>query len=360
MRILHYYPKNEAIIIRHIEMLIENMPEGAECVLAKTPSQAKEVIAKDKIDLLHIHGCWHNSSRIIAKKALQSGIRIICTPHGQLEPWVMNDRRWKEKIPKELFYQREIIKRAYAVIAMGKQEQNCLYTIGWNPRVEIVRNAAITHSTSPVIMARRTFDIYQKVTDSNVLTRMEESTVKNFRTIIKAGITGDVRWVNPPENPSQWREMFLLAYHEQISEYFNRGIELLHLDVPDIKVEQISSYFPPEYKATESLTKLIGRHYVSENERMIAIFRTLQRLYLKHQITMLHIVELDKEIREHPTDEGVLQESLEDQSMLSFASSIMQVLAVLTGMEEGIMPIPASDDKQSKRIIQRINKHLEI
>lgn len=360
MKVLHYYPKEEAMISQHVEMLVENMSHEVESYTASTPGDARALLNSGDFDLLHIHGCWLKFSWRVVNLALRMGIRLVCTPHGQLEPWVLNQRQWKEKLTKNLLYQRRIVKRAYAVIVMGKLEQNGMELLGWNPRTVIIRNAVITHSTTPLAMARKTQGIYLRVLDSDVLKRMDEHTIRSFRTIIKAGITGDSRWVKVPTDIKQWREMTLLAHQEQISDYFKRGIYLLHLDDPDIDAEFIASYYPPHYTPSDSLSTLTGNHFVSENERLAATFRQMRRLYQHQNLTLLHIVELDKEIREHPTDEGALQEVLEEQSLLPFASSMMQVLAELTDMEEGIMPIPPTDDKQARRIIKCINKHLEI
>ena len=104
MRILHYYPQNNEMIAQHVKMLSEGADADAgsqyrserpliHC--ATEEEQAKTLLQGGHYDILHLHGCWRNSSRVIVNMAMRQGSRLVVTPHGGLEPWEQEENRWK-------------------------------------------------------------------------------------------------------------------------------------------------------------------------------------------------------------------------------------------------------------------------
>ena len=67
MRILHYYPKEDTMIAQHVQML----SEYGHC--ATEAEQAKTLLQGGRYDILHLHGCWRNSSRSIVNLAMRQG-----------------------------------------------------------------------------------------------------------------------------------------------------------------------------------------------------------------------------------------------------------------------------------------------
>ena len=62
MKILHYIPQDDDMITSYVTMLIDNMGLEAENVIATEEAVAKEKLKSIHFDILHIHGCWRNSS----------------------------------------------------------------------------------------------------------------------------------------------------------------------------------------------------------------------------------------------------------------------------------------------------------
>ena len=221
MRILHYYDKSDDMVSQHVKLLTGAMGLEADNHQATEAEQAKTLLKGGQYDLLHIHGCWRNSQRAIVRQALRQGVRIVLTPHGQLQPWIQDERFWGEKLPKRLLYQRDVVEHAYAVIIQGQMEQGCMERLGWNPRTVVIRNAVLTNSISPTDMARQTSKVYRKVLDSNTLELMTDGTRDALRDILTAGITGDRRWLKadgdtPAEGYSisqdEWRKLLCYAH----------------------------------------------------------------------------------------------------------------------------------------------------
>ena len=369
MRILHYYDNSDDMVSQHVKLLTGGMGLEADNHQATESEQAKTLLKGGQYDLLHIHGCWRNSQRAIVREALRQGVRIVLTPHGQLQPWVQDERFWGEKLPKRLLYQRDIVERAYAVIVQGQMELGCMDRLGWNPRTVVIRNAVLTSSISPTDMARQTSRVYRKVLDSNTLELMSEETRDALRDMLTAGITGDRRWLKagddtPAEGYSisqdEWRKLLCYAHQEQIMETIQRGIRVLDLDAPDLDVSKIDYFLPASFKQTESIQNAIGNQFPSENERLLATFRVLRKWSVGTRLGISHLVELDRELRSYACEESELNEELKDRRLWSLASRLMQLMSELTGLTEGFMPVVPTDDRTTRRLRRQIDNHLHI
>lgn len=329
-------------------------------------AEAQRMLSEGHYDVLHIYGCWHYGAWRMARLATKKGTRLVLSPEGQLEPWVVNSHYWKEKLPKRLLFQKWLVKQAYAVIIQGKMEEECLKQLGWNPRLVIIRNPQYTNTITPQEAERQQNIIYTQVMNTNTLQLMTPATRKTLRDIIKAGITRDKRWVGNScmdiIDHDQWHHVLCYAWQEQIYDVVKSGISTLQLTPPDIEEEvQRSTYFVPEdYEAPESIESVIGMQFATENERLIATFRHLRKLVQRQKLAIRHLIELDHELRYHPIEEDRLCESLQERGLYKLAARLMQVTHDLTGLDEGLMPVPPLKDRQSKTIKKQIESHLKI
>lgn len=365
MRILHFYPKDDSMISLYVTMLHEGM--GLECSneMVTEAKEAQQNLRSSHYDILHIHGCWNSSLYFIARQAIKSGARIVLSPYGQLEPWVMKDNYWNEKLPKQLLYLKRMVQQSYAVIIQGKMEEECMHKLGWNDRTVIIKNAIITHSITRQEMARQTYHIYRKVMDSNQLELMDEEMQSTLQQLIITGITSSQQWLaeephSAPDTLEKWRLLLCYAHQEKITNTILRGIQVMNFQAPDFDVEKIDYFLPSGYETPHSIESVIGISFVSENDRLLATFKYLKKLVLRNQLTIMHLIELDKELRQHDCEEDRLCEKLEEQNLLKMAGRLMQVMHDLTGFTEGFMPVPPLNDRITKRIRLQVENHLKI
>lgn len=365
MRILHFYPKDDSMISEYVTILHENM--GLECSneMVTEAKEAQQNLRSSHYDILHIHGCWDSSLYFVGRQAIKSGTRIVLSPYGQLEPWVMKDNYWNEKLPKQLLYLKKLVQQSYAVIIQGKMEEECMRKLGWNERTVIIKNAIITHTTTRQDMAKQTFRIYRKVMDSNQLELMDEEMKATLQQIIITGITGNQQWLieephTSPDTLEKWRLLLCYAHQEKITDIIQRGIHVMNFDAPYLDVEKVDFYLPSAYEAPHSIESVIGISFVSENERLLATFKHLRKLVLRRQLTIMHLIELDKELRQHECEEDKLCEKLNEHNLFKLAGRLMQVMQDLTGFTEGFMPVLPLDDRITKKIRQQVENHLKI
>lgn len=364
MIILHFHTGTDSMTTQYVNMLADVMKEYAEVYAASTIIPFRKLLHKHHPDIVHLHGCWSVQIAMAAHAAVQNGSRIVLTPHGQLEQWIIKQNYWKEKLPKTLAYQRRIVSRAYAVIAMGRMEENNLKRMKWNTRIETVRNPLITESITEAETGELIHAVYRKVTDTNVLQLMDNTTAGAIRPLIKAGLTGNHLWLSDTEynifrNPEDisWHKIMVYAAQENILETIRRGISVLGISVPDFTPETVPHYLPDNFVPSSPISDIEGN---DANKRLVAIIGKAKKFVSSGRLTIYNMVELTSTLLQNNIDDGKLKELLSDKNLLKFAGRLMKTAADMTGLDEGFMPVEAIDDRKTNKIKSTINKHLEI
>jgi hypothetical protein len=365
IRILHFFPGDNHMIADYVTMLSENM--GLECSneLVSEQALAEQRLRSSHYDILHLHGCWNASSYFVGKQAIKNNTRIVLSANGQLSPWVMSNHYLTEKLPKRLLYQKQIIKKAYAVIVQGKMEESCVKKLGWNKRLVTIKNPQITRTISRKSAASQVFDTYCKVMNSNPLELMDEDMCTLLQQLILLGNSGDKRWldVRPMQQPDtleQWKHLLCYAHFEHIDDVIRRGLNVMNYEAPDMDVKQMPCFYPDHYVSPVSINETIGFSFISEVDRLMAIFHYLRKLVSNRELAVSHLVELDRELREHECDEDLLAERLKDERLYKLAARVMFVTQQVTGLTEGFMPIPPLADRTSRQLYSQVENHLKI
>ncbi len=356
MKVLFLYPKSDELIQHHVSMLAEGLRQSADIRVANSVSAFKKALKEQEPDIIHCHGCSDFQSARAAQHGVRKGARLVITPHGQLEPWVVKNMSVKEKTSKALPWQKNYFQKAYAVILLGQMERRNFSKIGWNRRTEEIHNAVITNSISQEDMCSATFAVYQKVLDSNTLERMNEETLHMLRAIIKVSILGDKRWARVlPSGEIQWRELLLYAEHEHIKNYVDYGISLLGSDTPLMDTTKIAAYFPDNYTPPKPIRETVGDFQLRESDYLLKMIKQIQQKPL-----LLHLIELTRELYRDSVDEEQLCKVLEDNKLTAFAASLMQILDEQTSLDEGYMPLDPADNRLTNKIRKQLTNHLKI
>ena len=124
MKILHIYPKNDELIRQHIQLIVDKLRNQADIRMVDSYTDFKQHLQTQETDILHCHGCWSNIIARAAYAAARQGARIIITPHGQMEPWIVGQQTFHEKVSKKLLWQKRLLSKAYVIITLGKLEKD--------------------------------------------------------------------------------------------------------------------------------------------------------------------------------------------------------------------------------------------
>lgn len=99
----------------------------------------QEFLINEKPDLIHINGIWSPQNWGFQKKAQELGIKVILSPHGMLEPWILAQNPLKKKLGLFL-YQKKAIQRALFLHATAQMEADNIRTLGFINPMYIIPN----------------------------------------------------------------------------------------------------------------------------------------------------------------------------------------------------------------------------
>ena len=93
-----------------------------------------------KPDIVHVNCCWMPQSAFTQKWAQKLGYKVILSPHGMLEPWIISRHYWTKKVPALLLYQKAAVVNADCIHATAESEKENLLKLGYNNKIEVVAN----------------------------------------------------------------------------------------------------------------------------------------------------------------------------------------------------------------------------
>lgn len=111
---------------------------GSSCsTLPERLIHLKRYLTNHKFDVVHIHGTWTLMLAFASYICFFNSIPIVVSPHGCLELWALNHRKWKKFLAMAL-YQRNIFNKASMLIATAKQELDSIRSIGIKTPVAVL------------------------------------------------------------------------------------------------------------------------------------------------------------------------------------------------------------------------------
>ena len=364
MRILHFYAKAERATQEYVSVLCKSMCGNAESKASHSLSEFRKELNNWHPDIVHIHGCWHLSIAIAEKMALNKGCRIVLTPHGMLEPWVLKQKYYTDKLPKLLLYQRKCLRKAYAIIAFGRMEAQYLAHLAYNPRVETVLNSLITETITDTDMASAVHDIYRKVLDTDVVSLMDANTQLALRALTKVGIAEDKRWLSNEEyeackeiSSDGWHKISVFACQENINDIISNGIAVVGIEQLPPLYDSINSYEQHNAKDREPLS---ASPAMPGDKELLSILKETKKRIHTRSLRIKHLIELADMLRHGNFDENAVNQTLIEKKLQKHTARLMHVLAETTGLEEGFMLTPERDDRKAKRMEKTIIKHTKI
>ena len=382
MRILHYYTASDKMSKDYIDILSKAMTElnylsGDSCienVSASSLHDALKVVRTSVVDIIHLHGCWRDSDFMLVRKAKKHATRIVVSPHGQLEPWVIKQDYLKKHLPRIIAYQKRIVSDAFAIVVMGRMEEECMKRLGWNSRIEVVKNSMITDTITDKDMAKKMLSLYNKVMDSHTLALLNDEERKAFAALIKAGVTHDQRWLSDDEKASisslsslAWRRIKIHAFHTSISDTIADAESTLMISHAEIRPESVPCYLPLEdkrrglfSKELKPLPAVIADDKGYHTDSLCKFIKILQKHAATGQLTFKDIVETARQMRRALVDEIAFNEEMKIKGLDEFVVSLMQIMDDYTCMEEGFMLASPKNNSHTKKLASMIDNELQI
>ena len=100
----------------------------------------KELLQTIRPEIVHINCCWMPQCAFAQKWAQSMGYKVVLTPHGMLEPWIIKRNYWTKKRPALWLYQKKAIQKADYIHATAESEKENLLKLGYNNRITVIPN----------------------------------------------------------------------------------------------------------------------------------------------------------------------------------------------------------------------------
>ncbi len=100
-------------------------------------------------DVLHLHGVWDPLVRGAADVARRRRIPYVVTPHGMLDPWSLEQRKWKKKLALLVTYKRMLNGAAF-LHALNADEARLIEPLKLTCPVRIVPNGVFMEELEPL------------------------------------------------------------------------------------------------------------------------------------------------------------------------------------------------------------------
>jgi glycosyltransferase involved in cell wall biosynthesis len=113
------------------------LPTAGPAVFGFAPGMGR-AIEEAHPDLLHVHGLWMYSS-IASQRWAKSTHPYVVTPHGMLDPWAVNNSRWKKRLAGALFEDRHL-RGAACLHALNLEEAQAFRAYGLKNPICVIPN----------------------------------------------------------------------------------------------------------------------------------------------------------------------------------------------------------------------------
>jgi glycosyltransferase involved in cell wall biosynthesis len=116
--------------------------------LYSAKKQWQKLLNDIQSDMVHINCCWNPLCAYTQKWAQKSGYKVIFTPHGMLEPWIMQRHHWTRKVPALYLYQKKAVQTADYIHATSELEKQNLLQLKYSDKICVIPNGIETENIS--------------------------------------------------------------------------------------------------------------------------------------------------------------------------------------------------------------------
>lgn len=107
---------------------------------ASSKSEFLTLLSELRPDVFHTNCCWLPLSALTSMWAKNAGYKVVYTPHGMLEPWIMKRNYWTKKLPAICLFQKKGLAVADMIHSTADSERDNLLQLGWNEKLCTIPN----------------------------------------------------------------------------------------------------------------------------------------------------------------------------------------------------------------------------
>lgn len=96
-------------------------------------------LSESASDLIHLHGIWMDNQRAAMQCQKKSGVPVVVSPRGMLDPWAVKNSAWKKKLVGRLFAD-QALRNASCIHALCRSEVESIRAYGLENPVALIPN----------------------------------------------------------------------------------------------------------------------------------------------------------------------------------------------------------------------------
>jgi glycosyltransferase involved in cell wall biosynthesis len=108
-------------------------------------------------DIVHLHTLWHPLNAIARKACVRHGRKYVMMPHGMLNPYALNQKRWRKKAYLAAAERRNLQGACRLIFTTFHERQAARESLSWLGRDEIIPLGADRPPNMPRQAAREAF-----------------------------------------------------------------------------------------------------------------------------------------------------------------------------------------------------------
>lgn len=318
-------------------------------------------------DIIHIHGSYSFLASRIAKWAYCRNFPFVFTPNGGMSPEYI-DKAYGQRTWRMLTYQKKMSHRASCIITSDTKEAELIRAERLNDRVVLIDDPMAGEYLDMASLAGQITAIYRKVLASDMTARLHQNQREAVSALLHLSMAAEserqplcsedilnLRRITPP----QWREIFLFAKEQGVTQHVTDGISRAQLTTIANTASSTPTFPPHSTKSTDRLedrqllitgwhAKIITKKLKATSpavEKACIMLINIRQLLHTHALTLRPLCDLYETYRYEDIDEGELDKALHLIGIYPFACRISQILSETAYLDEGFMPVPALDDK---------------
>lgn len=376
MKILYYIHqlKSNDLIGDYLRYLVASLEGQDEVYVVTEENDIQESLDEHVPDIVHIQGCWDRYAYRLMQAAVHQGYAVVISPHGEIGSYAMQHEQKVGKMLKLADYQRWMIKNCEALLVTTDDERRELDSLGWQKRIDVIKNPLLDASLSAEELAKEMHAFYGKVIDTRYRKVMTDSEKEAIRSIIHVGKAHDetIKLLDSERiltlrglKPDQWRRILLYGDDEDLRDVIDSAAQRMQLAIPSIDTSLINRYPTDEPKVMGELPgdRLIGGNKLQarkireitkddpdEMKQLVIMLVNAHKLLLKKQMSMRQLAELYDKVKYCDYDESRFVDITNELKLRKFMRRMLQVLADEAYLEEGFMPDEPLNDSGTRKI----------
>lgn len=104
-----------------------------------TQKEFSRILKAEHPDIVHINGIWTPQNWLFQKEAQRQGIKVVLSPHGMLEPYILNRHPLKKKLALALYQNAAIAKADYLHATAASEKEN-IRKLGYHQSISVIPN----------------------------------------------------------------------------------------------------------------------------------------------------------------------------------------------------------------------------